>query len=121
MRNSSGRAIALHSPQPTFFLSRLLQGHNKPITALTVSPDGSHAYSGDYSGRMVSWDLSSGEGKTFTGNGHTNQINGIAAVDGDLITVAMDDTLMTSLAQSGEWRCVWDAKRPLPSTCIKYY
>lgn len=54
------------------------QGHNKPITALGVNADGSTVYTGDYSGRVVAWDLVSGEGTEYTGKGHTNQVWGEA-------------------------------------------
>lgn len=39
-----------------------------------MNADGSTVYTGDYSGRVVAWDLASGEGTELTGKGHTNQV-----------------------------------------------
>ena len=75
---------------------RCLQGHNKPITALTVLPTGG-VVTASSEGRMALWDVASGEAKYVTGEKHSNQVHGLAvAGDGRLLSIGFDDTLRCS-------------------------
>ncbi|KNC78405.1 hypothetical protein SARC_09164 [Sphaeroforma arctica JP610] len=60
-------------------------------------------YSGDFTGRIVEWDASTGNGQTLTGTVHTNQVNTLLSTSsGQLISVAMDDTLIASKGSSSD-------------------
>lgn len=71
------------------------QGHNKPITVLTLSPDKNTIYTGSHDGYVTNWRTSSGENDRVKGQGHGNQINGMKAAKNLLYTAGIDDTLRT--------------------------
>ncbi|KAI4472462.1 hypothetical protein M0802_016799 [Mischocyttarus mexicanus] len=72
---------------------RIIKGHNKPITVLTLSPDRSSIYTGSHDGYITSWNAETGENDRVRGNGHGNQINGMKATKNILYTAGIDDTL----------------------------
>lgn len=72
---------------------RVLKGHNKSITSLTISKDGSTFYSGSYDGRIVSWNVATGDNDTFKGTGHASAITQSAVQGNNLATVSIDDSL----------------------------
>ncbi|KAF7396510.1 actin-interacting protein 1 [Vespula maculifrons] len=72
---------------------RIIKGHNKPITVLTLSPDRSTIYTGSHDGYITSWNAETGENDRVRGNGHGNQINGMKAAKNILYTAGIDDTL----------------------------
>ncbi|XP_014604256.1 PREDICTED: actin-interacting protein 1 [Polistes canadensis] len=72
---------------------RIIKGHNKPITVLTLSPDRSNIYTGSHDGYITSWNAETGENDRVRGNGHGNQINGMKATKNILYTAGIDDTL----------------------------
>ncbi|XP_046819399.1 actin-interacting protein 1 [Vespa velutina] len=72
---------------------RIIKGHNKPITVLTLSPDRSTIYTGSHDGYITSWNAETGENDRVRGNGHGNQINGMKAANNILYTAGIDDTL----------------------------
>eukprot|EP01134_Creolimax_fragrantissima_P003697 CFRG3697T1 len=81
---------------------QILFGHNKNITSLAVSSDRTKIFTGDFTGRIVEWDAETGLGRAVGGPTHTNQINTIVYTkDDQLITIAMDDSIIVSSA-SGE-------------------
>lgn len=80
---------------------RIIKGHNKPITTLALSEDRSTIYTADQIGRIVIWNAISGDNDIFEGKGHGGQVQDMTVADGNLITVAMDDTIrFTSLSQN---------------------
>ncbi|KAF4591811.1 WD40 repeat-like-containing domain protein [Ophiocordyceps camponoti-floridani] len=74
---------------------RVLQGHNKAITALTPATDAdSHAlWTGSFDGRVCHWDLDAGVASVVDGEPHTNQIAQLAALRGTVYSAGWDDTL----------------------------
>jgi WD40 repeat protein len=79
--------------------TRVLYGHQKFITALAHSPATKEFYTGSYDSVITRWNEATGESRTFTGKGHTSQINGIAAQAGNLVTASTDSTVrITSLS-----------------------
>ena len=72
---------------------RIIKGHNKPITVLTLSPDRSTIYTGSHDGYITNWNAVTGENDRVQGQGHGNQINGMKAANNSLYTVGIDDTL----------------------------
>ncbi|KAF7513201.1 hypothetical protein GJ744_010597 [Endocarpon pusillum] len=80
--------------------TRIVSGHQKNITALTVNEsDTSQAptlWTGSSEGRLCAWDSATGVAETIDGNGHTNIISGLAATSGthpQIYSVSWDDTL----------------------------
>lgn len=72
---------------------RVLKGHNKPITVMTLSPDRSRIYTGSHDGFITSWDASTGENDRIQGVGHGNQMNGMKSVESFLYTCGIDDSV----------------------------
>ncbi len=58
------------SPHPV----RVIKGHNKPITKMIKDKDAKNLITSGSDGRVVTWDLSSGNGKTVEGEGHGCQV-----------------------------------------------
>ncbi|XKL59558.1 hypothetical protein PGB90_000574 [Kerria lacca] len=72
---------------------RIIKGHNKPITMLTLSPNGKTIFTGSHDGIVTSWNSESGENERVQGNGHGNQINGTKASGEYVYTCGIDDKL----------------------------
>lgn len=72
---------------------RIVKGHNKPITSLTLSEDNASLLTASHDGFITRWDAATGENDRIQGAGHGNQINGMRAHDGVLYTCGIDDTL----------------------------
>uniref|UniRef100_A0A0V0G6W9 Actin-interacting protein 1 n=1 Tax=Triatoma dimidiata TaxID=72491 RepID=A0A0V0G6W9_TRIDM len=72
---------------------RIIKGHNKPITVLTLSPDRQKIYTGSHDGFITAWNVSNGENNRIDGVGHGNQINGMKSVGDYLYTCGIDDSL----------------------------
>jgi WD repeat-containing protein 1 (actin-interacting protein 1) len=76
--------------------SRVVQGHNKSVTAMTSASDGAGRtlLTGSFDGRVCRWDVAEGEGVAITGTAHTNQVVQLAPADnGRTYTVGWDDNL----------------------------
>ncbi|KAI8907500.1 WD40-repeat-containing domain protein [Powellomyces hirtus] len=82
-------------------LARVVKGHSKGLTALTVTPEKT-IYSGSYDGRVCQWKDGSGLADVPTGTAHSNQVTGFAFTDGILYTAAMDDTLRVVGSEDGK-------------------
>lgn len=72
---------------------RIVMGHNKPITVLTLSEDRSNFFTGSHDGFVTNWNANDGENVRVNGVGHGNQINGMKAVGNTLYTCGIDDSL----------------------------
>ncbi|KAL3274190.1 hypothetical protein HHI36_015607 [Cryptolaemus montrouzieri] len=72
---------------------RIIKGHNKPITVMTLSEDRSTIFTGSHDGFVTTWDATTGENNRVEGKGHGNQINGMKAHNGTLYTCGIDDSL----------------------------
>jgi WD repeat-containing protein 1 (actin-interacting protein 1) len=80
-----------NSPKPT----KIVQGHNKSITALGSSGEGNSQtfWTGSFDGRVCSWDVSSGIGSTLEGEQHSNQVTAFQTTPDRAYSVGWDDTL----------------------------
>jgi len=76
---------------------RILKGHNKFITALGYDKANKKVYSGAYDANIVAWDVDTADTTTFSGKGHTNQINEIRVAGGNIITAGALMTLFVSM------------------------
>ena len=76
---------------------KILQGHQKGITALGAGSDGkgSSLWSGSFDGRVCHWDVASGTSSTVDGQQHTNQVARIVSEPGKIFSTGWDDTLRT--------------------------
>lgn len=85
----SGRLtyLARGSDKPT----RVVNGHQKAITALTITKDLSTMYSGSYDASAYVWS-DSYQASELTGATHTSQILHIAAGKDTVMSIGMDDT-----------------------------
>ncbi|KAI1389839.1 WD40 repeat-like protein [Hypoxylon trugodes] len=75
--------------------TKVVQGHNKSITALGEGSDGkgNTLWTGSFDGRVCSWDVSSGVGTVVDGQSHTNQVTEFTSSAGRAYSVGWDDTL----------------------------
>ncbi|KAL5290089.1 WDR1 family protein [Megaselia abdita] len=88
----SGSISYLDVNNPTKPL-RVIKGHNKPITVLGLSDDRSTIFTCSHDGVVTSWNSGNGTNERITGNGHGNQINGIASWGDFIYTCGIDDSL----------------------------
>lgn len=72
---------------------RVIKGHNKPITVLTLSEDRTRIFTGSHDGYVTDWCASSGENTRIEGVGHGNQINSMRVNEGVLFTCGIDDAV----------------------------
>ncbi|XP_037880571.1 actin-interacting protein 1 isoform X1 [Glossina fuscipes] len=83
--------------------SRVIKGHNKPITVLGLSDDRSTIYTGSHDGIVISWNSGSGVNDRVSGIGHGNQMNGIAAWGDFVYTCGIDDSLRQFSVESNAY------------------
>jgi WD40 repeat protein len=78
---------------------RVIQGHQRNITAIGISGDGNAKtetlWTGSFEGRVCSWDISAGIGEVVDGQTHTNQVTGFTATADRIYSTGWDDTLRT--------------------------
>ncbi|PYH90669.1 WD40 repeat-like protein [Aspergillus ellipticus CBS 707.79] len=78
---------------------QVVQGHQKNITSLAQSREGSDAgtlWTGSFDGRVCSWDVPAGAAEEVDGDGHTTYTAGLAPTQegsGRIYSVAWDDTI----------------------------
>jgi len=83
---------------------KVVKGHNKPITAMGLSPDRKSIYTSDSEGRIITWDSETGTNTRIEGKGHGAQVNGlISSGSNTLATIGFDDTLRSIDVSSGEF------------------
>jgi WD40 repeat protein len=76
---------------------KVVQGHNKSVTALGVASEGKGkaVTTGSFDGKVCSWDVSTGVGTVVEGQAHSNQVTQFASAAGQTYSVGWDDTLRT--------------------------
>ena len=74
---------------------KAIKGHNKPITALAISQDRNHIYTGSHDGNVTQWDVATGSSERVQGKGHGNFISGAVTTGDKLFTIGYDDSLRT--------------------------
>ncbi|KAH8671086.1 WD domain-containing protein [Xylariales sp. PMI_506] len=91
--NLNGDLIYLNEGKSTPV--KVVQGHNKSITAMGTDSDGNGKtlLTGSFDGRVLSWDVSSGVGTVLDGQSHTNQVTQFSSSSGRAYSVGWDDTL----------------------------
>lgn len=72
---------------------RVVKGHNKPITVLTLSENRNTIFTGSHDGNVTRWNAETGENDRVGGVGHGNQINGMRVHQETLFTCGIDDSL----------------------------
>ena len=55
-------------------LFQAVHGHNKPITALTLSTDKQWLYTADFEGHLTRWNVQNGESKRIQPQIHKSQV-----------------------------------------------
>ncbi|KAK9457460.1 WD40-repeat-containing domain protein [Dipodascopsis uninucleata] len=72
---------------------KTVYGHQKAITALKISKDGNFLYTGSYDGRVIRWNIATGDNELVIGDGHSNLVTGIVESGDSIFSAAWDDTL----------------------------
>lgn len=74
----------------------IVKGHNKPITAMDISPDKKTIYTGASDGTVISWNAETGASERIGGTGHGSQVIALrASGSGSLASIGYDDNLRT--------------------------
>ncbi|KAG9234792.1 WD repeat-containing protein-like protein 1 [Amylocarpus encephaloides] len=75
--------------------TKIVQGHNRSITALGSSGAGKSQtfWTGSFDGRVCSWDSESGVGTAVDGQTHSNQVAAFTTSNNRAYSVGWDDTL----------------------------
>lgn len=84
---------------------RVVKGHNKSITAMTLHKDpgseNSFIFTGSHDGCVTRWDAETGENDRCVGPTHSNQVASMTADQSSLYTCGLDDMVrISSLASS---------------------
>uniref|UniRef100_A0A915PZ21 Actin-interacting protein 1 n=1 Tax=Setaria digitata TaxID=48799 RepID=A0A915PZ21_9BILA len=96
-------------------VSKVLKGHNKPITAFAVCPEKSLAFTADFEGNITQWFLDSGDSERLMPTIHSSQVKDLEisgihslafyiaillkvsdmciSLNGDLVSVGWDDSI----------------------------
>lgn len=83
---------------------RVIKGHSRNITALSLSEDKSTLYTGSFDSRICSWDIKTGQADRFKGNdGHKNQVTDMKVNENQLVTCGMDDTVRFTSLETQEY------------------
>ncbi|KAI9893222.1 MAG: hypothetical protein M1814_000349 [Vezdaea aestivalis] len=78
------------------FPTRVVEGHQKSITAMSPGPTGDNTlWTGSYDGRICGWDVSNGTGTRPDGSSHKNQVSAVVATERHIHSTGWDDTLRT--------------------------
>ncbi|XP_022916456.2 actin-interacting protein 1 [Onthophagus taurus] len=72
---------------------RIVKGHNKPITVLSLTEDRTNIFTGSHDGFVTNWNASTGENNRVNGLGHGNQINGMKPNGNLMYTCGIDDSV----------------------------
>ncbi|XP_014662469.1 PREDICTED: actin-interacting protein 1-like [Priapulus caudatus] len=83
--------------------SRVVKGHNKPISCVTASDDRRTIVTGSQTGALVCWDAASGRAQPLIGRSHANQVLAVVVDGDDIVSCSMDDCVRVSYLASGEW------------------
>jgi len=80
------------NPKPV----KTIQGHPKNITAVGLVDESKPTlFTGDYEGRVSSWDLANGTASAVDGKAHSGQVSAFSAGAGRIYSVGWDDTMRT--------------------------
>jgi WD40 repeat protein len=75
---------------------KVVQGHQKNITALTTSSNSKTLWTGSSDGQICSWNLSTGTAECADGETHSNYVSGLTtSSSGHISSVGWDDSLRT--------------------------
>ncbi|KAF2151164.1 tricorn protease domain 2-containing protein [Myriangium duriaei CBS 260.36] len=75
---------------------RIVQGHQKTITAAGYIPDSKTLWTGSFEGKICAWDLTNGAAEKADGETHSNYVSGLTgSPDGRIYSVGWDDTVRT--------------------------
>ncbi|XP_013397813.1 actin-interacting protein 1 [Lingula anatina] len=82
---------------------RIVMGHNKPITAMTLNLERDTIYTASSEGRICYWDAATGENGLMKGKGHSSQVQHMLIVGDSLITCGVDDVIKFSSTTANEY------------------
>jgi len=74
----------------------VLMGHQVAIEALAYCPETDKIFSSDRDGRQITWSRNDGKTTRFTGVAHKSRVFGLSVLDGNLISISVDDTVKVS-------------------------
>ncbi|KAI6215902.1 hypothetical protein M3Y94_00439400 [Aphelenchoides besseyi] len=75
-------------------IEKTVKGHNRPITAMTLSADKSFLFTADFEGNITRWETKTGVSERIEPSPHKAQISGLVLTpSGTLVSVAWDDTI----------------------------
>ncbi|VDL70965.1 unnamed protein product [Nippostrongylus brasiliensis] len=96
-------------------LVKVVEGHNKGITTVALSPCKNWLFTADFEGHLTRWEVATGASKRIQPALHKSQVVGLSCgIDGHLITCAWDDTVRfaRSVAESADVEVSSSVKLP---------
>jgi len=72
---------------------RVVKGHNRAITVLSLSKDRQVLFTGSHEGVVTRWDVATGCNERIAGRGHGNMMNGMVQVGDAIFTCGIDDSV----------------------------
>jgi len=82
---------------------RIIHGHSSKINCLAYDRSSHKVYTSDITGFSIEWNLEDGRTLPIEGTPHTNNISKICLHNGELVTVAFDDSFKITSLQSKEY------------------
>lgn len=97
-------------------ITKVIRGHNKGITTLSLSPCKQWLMTADFEGHITRWSVASGESKRIEPTLHKSQVVGLFLRDnGRMISCAWDDTVRFTDAVTEEPKTTNSISVKLPS------
>lgn len=91
---------------------RILKGHNKSITAMTVAGDASSddrkIFTGSHDGFVTQWSSKSGNHDRVEGHQHTNQVQDMFPAGDQVLTCGLDDTIRAIDLKTNHYSASWN-------------
>ena len=82
---------------------RVLKGHNKNLTSVAGSSDGTTVYGGSMDGRVSHWSVEHGDVDLMGGAGHTSLVKTLVATPDTLFSLGLDKTLKSASTSTNEY------------------
>ncbi len=83
--------------------ARIIKGHNKNITAMTLSQSSKTVYSAGLDNKSLCWDVETGDCVETKGKGHSNMVNGMRMAGSTITSIGVDDQIRFQDAEKKEF------------------
>lgn len=85
--------IYFHDPANPKAPKKVIKGHNKSVGCVAYDFSSSTLFTGDFTARIIGWNMNNADTFEFDGKGHSNKIFRLLVQGDKLISSAMDDSI----------------------------